>query len=52
MAKKLTSGQLDKIATEKRREYHRNWQRENKEKVREYQKRYWRKKALEELEDK
>lgn len=34
-------------AREARRAYKRKWQRENKDKVREYQKRYWEKKALE-----
>lgn len=47
--KKLTDEQLEELAREKQREYHREWQRKNRDKVREYQKRYWIKKALEDL---
>lgn len=50
--KKLTDKQLEELAREKQREYLREWRRNNPDKVREYNQRYWRKKALEELEDK
>lgn len=41
---------LDKIVAELRREKARIWRKNNKEKVKEINKRYWRKKAKEELE--
>lgn len=41
---------LDKIAAELRREKAKLWRKNNKEKVKEIHKRYWRKKAKEELE--
>lgn len=47
---KLTDNVNDPIVVEAaklaQREYHRKWKRENKEKVRIYQERYWAKKAL------
>ena len=42
--------ELDKIAAELRREKAKLWRKNNKEKVKEIHKRYWRKKAKEELE--
>ncbi len=41
---------LDKIVAELRREKARVWRKNNKEKVKEINKRYWRKKAKQELE--
>lgn len=37
-------------AREARKLYKRDWQRKNKDKVKEYQRRYWEKKALEKQE--
>lgn len=52
---KLTDEQLEKLALEARRkyyrEYYREWRRNNPDKVKEYNKRYWRKKALEMLKE-
>lgn len=42
--------ELDKIVAELRREKAKLWRKNNKEKVKEIHKRYWRKKAKEELE--
>lgn len=36
---------IEQTAQEMRRAYHREWQRKNKEKTREYHKKYWQKKA-------
>jgi len=62
----LTEKQLEELAKEKRREYHRKWREENRErineyarkwrkknpdKVKEYNQRYWENKALEELKE-
>lgn len=41
---------LDNIVAELRREKARIWRKNNKEKVKEINKRYWRKKAKQELE--
>lgn len=38
---------MNKKAAEARRIYRRKWQQDNKDKVREYQERYWTKKAQE-----
>ena len=43
MEKKIELSEAAKLA---QREYHRKWKRENKEKVRLYQERYWAKKAM------
>ena len=51
MDKKLTDEQLEELALEARRKYHREWRRNNPDKVREYRKRHWRKKALEMLKE-
>lgn len=42
--------ELDNITAELRREKAKLWRKNNKEKVKEIHKRYWRKKAKEELE--
>lgn len=44
----LNSAELEKIAKEKRNEYYRKWRAANKDKVKEINKRYWQKKALQE----
>ena len=49
--KKLTDEQLEVLAREKQREYLREWRKKNPDKVREYNKRYWKKKALEMLKE-
>lgn len=49
--KKLTDEQLEELALEARRKYYREWRRNNPDKVREYRKRHWRKKALEMLKE-
>ena len=51
MDKKLTDEQLEELALEARRKYHREWRRNNPDKVREYRRRHWRKKALEMLKE-
>ena len=38
---------MNELAIAARRAYKRKWQRENPEKVKEYQERYWTKKAVE-----
>jgi len=48
---KLTDEQLEELAREKQREYLREWRKRNPDKVKEYNKRYWRKKALEMLKE-
>lgn len=49
----MESGEIMTIeAREARRAYKRNWQRNNPDKVKEYQKRYWEKKAQEAAKDK
>jgi hypothetical protein len=42
---------LEEIAKEERRRYQREWRRKNKDKVKEHNQRYWKKKALERLEE-
>lgn len=51
MDKKLTDEQLEELAREKQREYQREWRKKNPNKVKEYNQRYWRKKALEMLKE-
>lgn len=48
---KLINEQLEELAREIQREYLREWRKRNPDKVREYNKRYWRKKALEMLKE-
>jgi len=48
---KLTDEQLEELAREKQREYQRSWRMRNPEKIKEYNQRYWRKKALEMLKE-
>ena len=42
--------ELQEKAKELRREYYREWRRKNKDKVRQHQENYWKKKAKKELE--
>ena len=49
--KKLTDEQIQELATELQREYLRLWRKRNPEKIKEYNERYWRKKALEMLKE-
>lgn len=42
---------MNKEAREARRDYKRKWQRDNKDKVKEYQRRYWERKAKENQAD-
>ena len=43
----LTEEQQKKAVIEARRAYHREWRRRNKDKIREYNERFWRKKGEE-----
>ena len=49
--KELTDEQLQELAKKIRREYQREWRKKNPDKVSEYNKRYWRRKALEMLKE-
>lgn len=49
--KKYTDEELKELAREKNREYKRKWRTENKDKIREYNQRYWEKKALEAIKE-
>jgi len=49
--KKLTDEQVQELAKELQREYLRSWRMRNPEKIKEYNQRYWRKKALEMLKE-
>ena len=49
--KKLTDEQIKELAREKQREYLREWRKRNPDKVREYNERYWRRRALRELKE-
>ncbi len=48
---KLTDEQLEELAREKQREYLREWRKKNPDKVKEYNQRYWRRRALRELKE-
>lgn len=48
---KYTDEELKEMAREKNREYKRKWREANKDKIREYNQRYWEKKALEAIEE-
>jgi len=49
--KKLTAEQLEELAREIQREYLREWRKKNPDKVKEYNQRYWRRRALRELKE-
>ena len=51
MDKKLTDKEIQELARELQREYMRLWRKRNPEKIKEYNQRYWRKKALEMLRE-
>ena len=43
----MSNEKIKDLARQKRNEYHRNWQIQNREKVRQAQNRYWERKAKE-----
>lgn len=43
----MKNGNLEDLARQKRNEYHRIWQKQNPEKVKQAQERYWEKKVKE-----
>lgn len=45
----MSDKDLTDLARQKRNEYHREWQKRNREKVRQSQERHWQKKAIESL---
>lgn len=45
----MNDNELMDLARQKRNEYHREWQKQNPEKVKQSQERYWQKKANESL---
>ena len=47
----LTDKQLEELAKEKQREYQREWRKKNPDKVKEYNKSYWERRALRELKE-
>ena len=47
----LTDEQLEELAREKQREYLREWRKKNPDKVKEYNERYWRRRAIRELKE-
>lgn len=47
----MTMTDLEKAAREERREYYRKYRAANKEKIKEYNKRYWLKRAKRALEE-
>ena len=49
--KKYTKEQLEEEARKERNAYLRKWRKENKDKVKKYNKRYWEKKAIEAIEE-
>ena len=46
----MTNKELEQLGKEAQRDYHRQWRAKNKDKVKQYNKNYWIKKAL--LKDK
>lgn len=51
MTDDMTNKEIEELIKEEKREYARNWRKENKEKVRANNQRYWKKKALEKLKE-
>ena len=49
--KRFTDEQLEELARELQREYLREWRRNNPDKVKEYNERYWRRRAIRELKE-
>ena len=47
----LTDKEIQELAREKQREYLREWRKKNPDKVKEYNQRYWRRRALRELKE-
>lgn len=50
MENKLTDADIKELARIKRNEYLKSWREKNKDKVKQYQKNYWIKKARQEVE--
>ena len=50
--KKLTDEQVQELARELQRDYLRLWRKRNPEKIKEYNERYWRRRAIRELKEK
>lgn len=48
----LTDAELEELARKKRNEYHRNWRKNNPDKVKQYNQNYWLKRALKEESNK
>lgn len=46
----MNEEKLQQLAAEARREYHRQWRAKNRDKIREKNRHYWEKKALEIME--
>ena len=51
MDKKLTDEQIKELARELQREYLRLWRKKNRDKIKEYNERYWRRRAIRELKE-
>mgnify|MGYP000864639481 FL=1 len=51
MDKKLTDEQIKELARELQREYLRLWRKKNPDKIKEYNERYWRRRAIRELKE-
>lgn len=47
----MTNSDLDILAREKRREYYRQWRAKNKDKIHQYNQRYWARKATEQRKE-
>ncbi len=47
----LTDKEMQELAREKQREYQREWRKRNPEKIKEYNQRYWIRRALRELKE-
>lgn len=47
----LTDKEIQELAREKQREYQREWRKRNPEKIKEYNQRYWIRRALRELKE-
>lgn len=47
----LTDKEIQELAREKQREYQREWRKKNPDKVKEYNKRYWMRRALREVKE-
>lgn len=50
MMENLREKQIEARAKEERRAYMREWRRKNKDRVKEYNERYWKKRAIEKMD--